>query len=73
MFTNDYDFSKTFRTGNAREIPKDKNLIIELEIGTSDFINHHFKFWKYGKSDLQNKNNFSKIEFIDGILPCYQK
>ena len=55
------------------KIPIDKNLIFELEIGTSDFINHHFKFWKYGKSDLQNKNNFSKIEFVDGILPCYQK
>ena len=65
--------AKQFRTGNAREIPKDKYLIFELEIGTSDFINHHFKFLKYGKSDLQNKNNFSEIEFVDGILPCYQK
>ena len=57
-----------------KKIPKDKNLIFELEIGTSDFKNHHFKFWKYGKSNLQSKNNFSKLEFVvDGILPYYQK
>ena len=55
--------AKQFRAGNAREIPKDKNLIFELEIGTSDFINHHFRFWKYapGKSDLQSKKCFLQI------------
>ena len=47
-----------------KKIPKDKNLIFELEIGTSDFINHHFKFWKYGKSDLQNKTTFPKLSLL---------